>query len=100
MTREPKAAEDITYLRPSKGWTALDLGEVWSYRETWTALTTPLFVLLAVLTALAVDLWLSAQNVRYRDIRYAIPSVVNVWMFATPIAYPSSLVPEPSGAVK
>ena len=219
MTREPNATEDITYLRPSKGWAALDLGEVWSYREllfflawrdikvrykqtvlgaawaviqpffmmivftiffgllaripsdglpypvfaysgllpwtyfayaltessnslvnnanllskvyfarlviplastlaglidlaiatvillgmmlfygitpTWAALTLPLFVLLAVLTALAVGLWLSALNVRYRDIRYAIPFLVNVWMFATPIAYPSSLVPDP-----
>ncbi len=62
---------------------------------TWAALTLPLFVLLAVMTALAVGLWLSALNVRYRDVRYAIPFLVNVWMFATPIAYPSSLVPEP-----
>lgn len=62
---------------------------------TWAAATLPLFVLLAVVTALAVGLWLSALNVRYRDVRYAIPFLVNVWMFATPIAYPSTLVPEP-----
>jgi lipopolysaccharide transport system permease protein len=54
----------------------------------------PLFVLLAVATALAVGLWLSALNVQYRDVRYTIPFLTQFWMFATPVAYPSSLVPE------
>jgi lipopolysaccharide transport system permease protein len=57
--------------------------------------TLPLFVLLAVSLALGVGLWLSALNVRYRDVRYTLPFLTQVWLFATPIAYPSSLVPEP-----
>ena len=62
---------------------------------TLTSLTLPLFLLLAVATALAVGLWLSALNVQYRDIRYTIPFLTQFWLFATPIAYPSSLIPEP-----
>jgi lipopolysaccharide transport system permease protein len=54
----------------------------------------PGFIVLAVLTALAVGLWLSALNVKYRDVRYTISFVIQFWLFATPIAYPSSLVPE------
>lgn len=53
----------------------------------------PFFVLMASLTALGVGLWLSALNVEYRDVRYVIPFLVQFWLFATPIAYPSSLVP-------
>jgi len=55
----------------------------------------PLFMLLAVTTALAIGLWLSALNVKFRDVRYTIPFLTQFWMFATPVAYPSSLVPEP-----
>ena len=54
----------------------------------------PFFVGLALLTALGVGIWLSALNVRYRDVRYTLPFLTQVWLFATPIAYPSSLVPE------
>lgn len=54
----------------------------------------PLFVLLALVSALGVGLWLSALNVRYRDVRYVVPFIIQVWMFATPIAYPSSLLPD------
>lgn len=53
----------------------------------------PLLVLLAVLAALGVSLWLAAINVKYRDVRYAIPFLTQIWMFATPVAYPSSLIP-------
>ena len=53
------------------------------------------FLLLAVLTALAVGMWLSAINVQYRDVRYTIPFLTQLWLFATPVAYPSSLLPEP-----
>jgi lipopolysaccharide transport system permease protein len=53
----------------------------------------PLFVLLAVVTALSVGIWLSALNVQFRDVRYAIPFLVQFWMFATPVAYSTSLVP-------
>ncbi|MDQ3630393.1 MAG: ABC transporter permease [Actinomycetota bacterium] len=62
-------------------------------------LTLPFFVVLAVVTALAVGLWLSALNVLYRDVRYAIPFLVQLWLFVSPVAYPSSLVPEPWKAI-
>jgi lipopolysaccharide transport system permease protein len=55
---------------------------------------TPLFVLLAIATAFGVGLWLSALNVQYRDVGHALPFVTQMWMFATPIVYPSSLIPE------
>lgn len=55
----------------------------------------PLLLLLALVTSLGVSLWLSAVNVKYRDVRYTIPFLVQLWMFATPIAYPSSLLEEP-----
>jgi lipopolysaccharide transport system permease protein len=54
----------------------------------------PAFTLLAVLTALGVGLWLSALNALYRDVKYVLPFLVQFWMFASPVAYPSSLVPE------
>jgi lipopolysaccharide transport system permease protein len=54
----------------------------------------PAFVLLATATALGVGLWLSALNVQYRDVRYTIPFLVQSWLFLTPVAYSSSLVPE------
>jgi len=57
-------------------------------------LALPLFLALAILTALGVGLWLSALNAIYRDIRYVVPFLVQFWMFASPVAYPSSLVPE------
>jgi lipopolysaccharide transport system permease protein len=53
----------------------------------------PLLLLLALVTCLGVSFWFSALNVKYRDIRHVLPFVVQLWMFATPIAYPSSLVP-------
>lgn len=55
----------------------------------------PLFLLLALITSLGVGLWLSAMNIKYRDIKYTIPFLSQIWMFMTPIAYPSSLLPEP-----
>src|SRR5437868_745565 len=56
--------------------------------------TLPLFVLLAIMTALAVGLWLSALNVQYRDVRYTITFITQFWLFATPVAYSSSIIPE------
>jgi lipopolysaccharide transport system permease protein len=52
----------------------------------------PFFLLLAFVTALGVGLWLSAMNVQFRDVRYTIPFLTQFWLFATPIAYPSSLI--------
>ena len=60
---------------------------------TAAVLTVPLFVLLATLIAFGVSVWLAAANVQYRDVRYVIPFLVQIWLFVTPIAYPSSLVP-------
>ena len=55
----------------------------------------PAFLLLALATALGVGLWLSALNVRFRDVRYVVPFITQFWLFATPIAYPSSLLEQP-----
>jgi lipopolysaccharide transport system permease protein len=63
-------------------------------RPTAAVLLLPVFLLLAVLTALGMGLWLSALNALYRDVRYLIPFVVQFWMLASPVAYPSSMVPE------
>jgi len=56
-------------------------------------LTLPLFILLALAAALAVGLWLSALNVKYRDVRYTTSFLAQFWLFVTPVAYSSSLVP-------
>jgi lipopolysaccharide transport system permease protein len=60
----------------------------------WPVLLLPVFVIFAVAAALAVGLWLSALNVQYRDVRYTVPFLTQMWLFLTPIAYPSSMVPE------
>ena len=60
---------------------------------TLTALWLPVLLLLALFTALGVGLWLSALNALYRDVRYVIPFIISFWMFASPVAYASSLVP-------
>ena len=57
-------------------------------------LALPLLFLLAVVTALGIGLWLSALNVKYRDIGYIIPFLVQFWLFVTPVAYPSTIIPE------
>lgn len=54
----------------------------------------PFFLLLALATSLGVGLWLSALNVEFRDVRYVVPFLIQIWQFASPIAYPSSIVPE------
>ena len=60
---------------------------------TWNAVFLPLFVALALVTALAVGLWLSALNVLYRDVAYVIPFLVQLWMFVSPVIYPISKIP-------
>ena len=68
---------------------------VWyGFVVTWWLLILPLFLLLALLTALALGLWFSALNVRYRDIAYVVPFITQVWMFASPVIYPVSMIPE------
>ena len=61
---------------------------------TMATLMLPLFILFAMVSALAISLWLSALNVEYRDVRHTIPFLTQFWMFASPIAYSSSLIPE------
>ncbi len=63
------------------------------FTPTMSVLALPLFLLLALLTALAVGLWLTALDVKYRDVHYAIPFFIQLWMFASPVVYPVSLVP-------
>jgi len=61
---------------------------------SWPVLSLPLFIVLALNAALAVGLWLSALNVRYRDVGHTIPFLLQLWMFVSPVAYPVSVVPE------
>ncbi|MHB8624625.1 MAG: ABC transporter permease [Aggregatilineales bacterium] len=61
-------------------------------RPTANIIWLPALLLLALVTSLGVGLWLSAMNVEFRDIRYIVPFLTQFWMFATPIAYPSSLI--------
>jgi lipopolysaccharide transport system permease protein len=62
---------------------------------TMAVIWLPLLLLLGLVTSLGVGMWLTAMNVQFRDIRYVMPFIVQVWMFATPIAYPSSLLDQP-----
>jgi len=55
----------------------------------------PFFLILVVITSLGVSLWLSAMQVQFRDVRYLVPFLTQLWLFATPVAYPSSLLSEP-----
>lgn len=59
-----------------------------------TLLLVPMFIVVTTLTALSISIWLAALDVQYRDVRYAIPFLIQMWMFATPVAYSASLVPE------
>ena len=61
---------------------------------TWNLLALPLFLFLAWFTALALGLLLSPVNVRYRDVGYTVPFLLQLWMYASPVVYPLSLVPE------
>jgi lipopolysaccharide transport system permease protein len=67
---------------------------LYGIRPGLAAMWLPVLLLLAVLTALGVGLWMSALNALYRDVKYVVPFLIQFWMFASPVAYPSSLVPE------
>jgi lipopolysaccharide transport system permease protein len=73
------------------------LGMLLFYHVAPTAavVTLPLFLLLALAAALAAGIWLSALNVQYRDVRYTIPFLMQIWLYATPIAYPASMIKGP-----
>ena len=68
---------------------------VYGIFPTINILWLPFLLLLTLVSALGVGLWLSALNVQYRDVRYTVPFLTQFWLFATPIAYPSSLLSEP-----
>src|SRR5208283_1063466 len=65
----------------------------YGYAPTLNIIFLPLFLLLALATSLGVGLWLSALNVKYRDFQYTVPFLIQIWMFASPVVYASSLVP-------
>jgi lipopolysaccharide transport system permease protein len=67
---------------------------IYGVAPTWRLLALPGFVVLTALTATGVSLWLSALNVKYRDFAHATPFLLQVWMFASPVAYATSIVPE------
>jgi lipopolysaccharide transport system permease protein len=66
----------------------------YGYVPGLTLIFLPLFVLFALATSLGIGLWLSALNVRYRDFQYTVPFIIQLWLFASPVVYPASLVPE------
>jgi lipopolysaccharide transport system permease protein len=73
------------------------IGLMWYYdvKPTLSVIwTLPLFLLLAILTALGVALWLSAINVKYRDVNYALPFLTQFWLFITPVAYSANVISE------
>jgi lipopolysaccharide transport system permease protein len=66
----------------------------YGFAPTLAAIWLPALLLLAIVTALGIGLWLSALNVQFRDVRHTVPFLTQFWLFATPIAYSSSLLPE------
>jgi lipopolysaccharide transport system permease protein len=68
---------------------------VYGYKPSLSILVLPVFVLLAMLTAFGFGLWFSALNVRFRDVNYLMPFLIQVWMYATPVIYSSNLIPAP-----
>lgn len=64
------------------------------FTPTIRILLVPAFLILALMTALGVGLWLSAINVQYRDVRYTVPFLIQLWLFASPVVYSSTLLPE------
>ncbi|MGH7848210.1 MAG: ABC transporter permease [Candidatus Binatia bacterium] len=66
----------------------------WGISLAWTVWMLPFFLFLALAAALSAGIWLAALNVQYRDVRYAIPFIIQLWFFLSPIVYPSSMLPE------
>jgi lipopolysaccharide transport system permease protein len=64
----------------------------YGFAPDWRILLLPAFIALALVTSLGIGLILSSLNVRYRDVRYAVPFVMQIWLYASPVAYPSSAV--------
>jgi len=66
----------------------------YGFVPTWNIVFLPLFIILALATSLGVGLWLSALNVKYRDFQYTVPFLIQIWMYASPVVYPASMIPE------
>ena len=66
----------------------------YEYVPGWPILCLPVFLALTVMTALAFGIWLTAVNVKYRDVGMAVPFMIQIWMYLCPIVYPITLVPE------
>jgi lipopolysaccharide transport system permease protein len=81
---------NIVWSPPAPGYWLLE--SVYAITPTANIIWLPLLLLLAMTTALGVGLWLSAMNVQFRDVQYTIPFIAQLWLFITPIAYPSSLI--------
>jgi len=65
----------------------------YGFVPTWNVVFLPLFITLALATSLGVGLWLSALNVKYRDFQYTVPFLIQLWMYASPVVYPASMIP-------
>lgn len=74
--------------------TLLGLMAYYRVTVTWNILILPILIAMLALLALGVGMWMSALNVKYRDIRYVLPFTIQLWMFASPIIYPTSYIPE------
>lgn len=72
----------------------LVLMPMYGIKPSWGLLFLPVFVVLSLVTALAVGLWLTTLNVKYRDVGHIIPFLIQIWMYASPVVYPLSMVPE------
>jgi lipopolysaccharide transport system permease protein len=72
----------------------LGLMPYYEMTPSWKVLAVPALILLTTVLALAVGVWMAALNARYRDVRHALPFIIQLWMFSTPIIYPMSIVPE------
>jgi lipopolysaccharide transport system permease protein len=68
---------------------------VYGIAPTWTIIFLPALIIFAIVTSLSVGLWLSALNVKYRDFEYTVPFIIQLWLFASPVVYPASMLPEP-----
>jgi lipopolysaccharide transport system permease protein len=71
----------------------LGMMAVYRIQLTWALLALPVLVLLALFSALGVGLWVSALNVKYRDFEHALPFIIQAWMYASPVAYSTALIP-------
>jgi len=66
----------------------------YGFVPTFNVIFLPLLIIFAMMTSLAIGLWLSALNVKYRDFQYTVPFLIQIWLFASPVVYPASMVPE------